>query len=198
MVAADTRARIIETADQLFYEGGFDHTSFADIATEVGISRGNFYYHFRTKDEILDAVIEQRLADRRAMLDQWELAADTPCDCIASFIRILLMNEKKIRAYGCPIGTLTLELSKLGHTGESRARHLFDLFRAWLKRHFKKAGCDDETADRHALHVLGRSQGIATLANTYPDEDYLERETENLLDWLDDTLRNIPHQSIPQ
>ncbi|MDD9913854.1 MAG: helix-turn-helix domain containing protein, partial [Rhodospirillaceae bacterium] len=37
----------------LFYRHGFDHTSFADIAEAVQISRGNFYYHFRTKDDIL-------------------------------------------------------------------------------------------------------------------------------------------------
>ena len=52
MAATDTRAQIVEAADQLFYERGFEHTSFADIAAQVQISRGNFYYHFRTKDEI--------------------------------------------------------------------------------------------------------------------------------------------------
>ena len=52
-----TRDHIVEAADQLFYRQGYEHTSFADIADAVHISRGNFYYHFKTKDEILDAVI---------------------------------------------------------------------------------------------------------------------------------------------
>ena len=66
-----TRDQIVEAADRLFYRQGYEHTSFSDIADVVRISRGNFYYHFKTKDEILDAVIEARLADTRAMLDQW-------------------------------------------------------------------------------------------------------------------------------
>ena len=63
-----TRQRIIDAADDLFYRQGFEHTSFADIAASVGLSRGNFYYHFKTKDDILDAVIVKRLADTRALL----------------------------------------------------------------------------------------------------------------------------------
>ncbi len=58
-----TRDRIVQAADQLFYRQGFEHTSFSDIADDVQISRGNFYYHFKTKDEILDAVINVRLVD---------------------------------------------------------------------------------------------------------------------------------------
>ena len=47
-----TRDQIVEAADRLFYRQGYEHTSFADIADAVQISRGNFYYHFKSKDEI--------------------------------------------------------------------------------------------------------------------------------------------------
>ena len=83
-----TRDHIVKAADQLFYQQGFEHTSFADIAGVVQISRGNFYYHFKSKDEILDAVINVRLADRQVMLKQWETDGETPLDRIYSFINI--------------------------------------------------------------------------------------------------------------
>jgi TetR/AcrR family transcriptional repressor of nem operon len=67
-----TRDQIVEAADQLFYRLGFDHTSFADIAEAMQISRGNFYYRFKTKDEILDAAISLRLVNTQKMLDQSE------------------------------------------------------------------------------------------------------------------------------
>ena len=184
MVENETRLNIIAAADRLFYEQGFDHTSFADVAKDVGISRGNFYHHFKTKDHILDAVIERRINDRQAMLDRWETVGDTPQQRIASFIRILLVNEAKIRAYGCPVGTLFLELSKLNHDGEQGARRIFDLFRNWLKRQFALMGYGGD-ADELAMTILARSQGVATLANTYPDEDFLEREVRQMLAWLD-------------
>lgn len=184
MAATATREKIVTSADQLFYERGFEATSFADVAQVVGISRGNFYYHFKTKDEILDAVIERRIKDRHDMLEGWVYSDQTPKDCVASFIRILLMNNKKIRAFGCPVGTLFTELAKLDHPGGSGARELFDLFRIWLRHRFKEMGRVTD-ADDLAMHILARSQGAATLANAYPDEPFLEAEVAQMLAWLD-------------
>ena len=65
---ASTRERIVEQADVLFYERGYEATSLADIAAPLGLSRGNFYYHFKTKDEILDAVIDLRLSRTACLL----------------------------------------------------------------------------------------------------------------------------------
>lgn len=184
MAASATREKIVTSADRLFYERGFEVTSFADVAKVVGISRGNFYYHFKTKDEILDAVIERRIRDRNGMLDGWLDSAQTPKQCVANFIGILLMNSKKIRSFGCPIGTLFSELAKLDHPGGSGARELFDLFRVWLRRRFEEMG-RTEDADALAMHILARSQGAATLANAYPDEPFLEEEVAQMLVWLD-------------
>jgi AcrR family transcriptional regulator len=78
MDAEGTREHIVRAADELFYKQGFEHTSFADVADAVGISRGNFYYHFKTKDEILAAVIGARTAERQRLLGQWEAEQDTP------------------------------------------------------------------------------------------------------------------------
>jgi len=184
MAASETREKIVTSADRLFYERGFEVTSFADVAEVVGISRGNFYYHFKTKDEILDAVIERRIKDRHDMLEGWVANARTPKQSVASFIGILQMNNKKIRSYGCPVGTLFSELAKLDHPSGSGARELFDLFRIWLRRRFEDMGRADD-ADALAMHILARSQGAATLANAYPDEPFLEREVEQMLAWLD-------------
>lgn len=184
MGASATREKIVTSADRLFYERGFETTSFSDVAEVVGISRGNFYYHFKTKDEILDAVIERRIKDRHDMLSGWIENGQTPKQCIASFIGILLTNNRKIRSFGCPVGTLFSELAKLDHPGGPGARELFDLFRIWLRRRFEDMGCADD-ADALAMHILARSQGAATLANAYPDEDFLETEVKQMLAWLD-------------
>lgn len=184
MAASATREKIVTSADRLFYERGFEATSFADVAEAVGISRGNFYYHFKTKDQILDAVIERRIKDRHDMLDTWVDDGQTPKQCIASFIGILLMNNKKIRSFGCPVGTLFSELAKLDHPAEPGARELFDLFRIWLRRRFEDMGRTHD-ADALAMHILARSQGAATLANAYPDEPFLEDEVNQMIAWLD-------------
>lgn len=178
-----TRESIVEAADRLFYEQGFEHTSFAQIAEIVGISRGNFYYHFKTKDDMLDAVIAHRLARTSSMLDNWELEGDSPSDRIRSFIGILVMNRAKIKRYGCPVGTLCTELAKLNHPAKENANELFTLFRAWLRRHFELLGRADD-ADALAMHLLAFSQGVATLASAFEDEGFIDIEVSRLNAWL--------------
>ncbi|TBB21304.1 TetR/AcrR family transcriptional regulator [Rhizobium ruizarguesonis] len=183
MGAATTRLQIVEAADRLFYERGFEATSFADIAAVVGLSRGNFYYHFKTKDEILDAVIAHRLSKTKAMLDAWEAGAKAPSERIRRFIHMLIMNQTKIMAFGCPVGTLCNELAKLDHTAKDEAIKLFTLFRVWLSRQFRDLGHDTD-ADGLAMHVLMRSQGVAALATAFRDDAFVRREVEDMCQWL--------------
>lgn len=178
-----TREQIVAAADLLFYQQGFETTSFADIAAAVNISRGNFYYHFKTKDDILDAVIELRLANTRAMLEQWEQQGAQPQDRIRCFINILIANQAKILLYGCPVGTLTSELAKLNHQALDRASEVFTLFRTWLRQQFQAMGRRKD-ADDLAMHVLARSQGIATLASAFHDEKFIRQEVKLLCQWL--------------
>lgn len=188
-----TRELIVATADRLFYESGFDHTSFADIAGPVGISRGNFYYHFKTKDEILDAVIERRLANTAAMLAAWAEGDQDPAARIRSFIDMLIANRTKIMAYGCPVGTLCNELAKLQHLALPRAGEIFTLFRDWLRREFARLGHAAEKADTLAMELLARSQGVATLASAFRDEAFIRREVAQMHAWLD--AQRLPRPS---
>jgi TetR/AcrR family transcriptional repressor of nem operon len=196
MIGKITRDHIVEAADDLFYRQGFEHTSFSDIADVVQISRGNFYYYFKTKDEILDAVINERLANTRKMLERWEVEGETPEDRIRSFIHILIANRADIKRYGCPVGTLCSELAKLNHASQGEANKLFTLFRTWLRRQFTLLGREAD-ADELAMHLLARSQGAATLASAFCDEKFIKQEVEKMRNWLrscTDDVRAEAHQ----
>ncbi len=185
MAHSETRDDIVAVADDLFYRQGYEHTSFADIAERLKISRGNFYHHFKTKDDILDAVIEKRLADRREMLGRWEMEGKTPEERIGRFIDMLTVNGEKIRQYGCPIGTLASELAKLNHAARADANRLFTLFRTWLRQQFVALGREAD-ADTLAMQLLSRSQGAATLYNAFRDQDFIQREVDQMKLWLSD------------
>jgi TetR/AcrR family transcriptional repressor of nem operon len=178
-----TRDQIVEAADRLFYERGYEHTSFADIADAVNISRGNFYYHFRSKDEILAAVIDLRLADTGRMIENWEREASDPVGRIRCFMNMMIANRVAIKRHGCPVGTLATEMTKLDHAARDDANRLFTLFRAWLGTQFRKLGCGARS-DSLAMHVLARSQGVATLASAFRDERFIRREVALMEDWL--------------
>lgn len=193
MPALSTRDLIVEKADALFYEGGFEATSFADVAVQLGISRGNFYHHFKTKDDILDAVIARRIARTQAMLDAWQAEGGTPRTRILSFIHMLIANRTKIMAFGCPVGTLCTELAKLDHGARHRAAEILGLFRDWLEEQFRALG-SGERAQAQALHLLSWSQGVAVMATAFRDEAFIRREVAGIEHWLatlnDDTKPN--------
>jgi len=194
-----TRQAIVGAADRLFYQRGFEHTSFADIAAAVEISRGNFYHHFKSKDEILAEVIEHRRGKTRDLLACWESASVSPLERLRSFTDILIANSSKIKMHGCPVGTLCTELAKLRHPARDDANALFVQFRVWLKAQFIALGHGRE-ADALALHLLARSQGIAVLANTFVDDAFLVREVRELHAWLDSCARrgtSVPIKSAP-
>ncbi|WP_048644848.1 TetR/AcrR family transcriptional regulator [Nitratireductor soli] len=183
MPASSTRNLIVETADDLFYEGGFEATSFAHIAAAVGISRGNFYHHFKTKDDMLDAVIARRVKRTHAMLDGWQADGDGPRERILSFVHMLVANRAKIMAFGCPVGTLCCELAKLDHVAQDRAAEIFGLFRDWLTGQFQALGAGDR-AEALALHLLVRSQGVAVMATAFRDDSFIRSEVAGIEHWL--------------
>lgn len=179
-----TRERIIEAADRLIYQKGFEYMSFGDLANAVAISRGNVTFHFKTRDEILTAVIDLRLERTRRMLEQWEAEGAGAGERIRSFIRILITNRTKILLHGCPVGTLCTELAKLEHPALPQAGQVFGLFRDWLGRQFSLLERKDD-ADALAMHLLGWSQGIATLAQAFHDEKFIRAEVRQLEGWLE-------------
>jgi TetR/AcrR family transcriptional regulator, transcriptional repressor for nem operon len=178
-----TREEIVDAADRLFYRQGYENTSFSDIADAVQISRGNFYYHFKSKNEILHAVIEARLTATTQMLEQWESQGKTPADRLRCFVDMLIANRADIKRYGCPVGTLCSEMAKLNHASQAEANKLFTLFRDWLHRQIAALGRKSD-ADTLAMHLLARSQGVATLANAFGDEKFIRQEVAQMHTWL--------------
>ncbi len=57
--AEERKNEILDVAERLFVTKGFDNTSTNDILNEIGIARGTLYYHFKSKTDILDAIIER-------------------------------------------------------------------------------------------------------------------------------------------
>ncbi|NOZ54541.1 MAG: TetR/AcrR family transcriptional regulator [Gammaproteobacteria bacterium] len=183
------RQRIIAAADQLFYEQGYENTSFSDIANAVNISRGNFYFYFKSKNDILSAVLSARLDDVRAMLEEWETLYPAPKLRIIHYIDILTTNQSNVTKHGCPIGSLCTELVKLSHDMQSQATSIFALFCHWLTAQFFQLG-QKRNARRLAMHLLARGQGIASIANAFNDAKFLQREVKSLKIWLDEVTQD--------
>lgn len=64
--ADERKNEILDVAQELFVLNGFDNTSTNDILARVGIARGTLYYHFKSKEEILDSIIERMTSEAMA------------------------------------------------------------------------------------------------------------------------------------
>ncbi|MCI6121005.1 TetR/AcrR family transcriptional regulator [Lachnospiraceae bacterium HCP28S3_F9] len=86
--AEERKEEILDAAEKLFGTKGFDHTSTNDILEAVGIARGTLYYHFKSKEEILDGVIER--ISNRLMLDAGKVIRDTELPVLERLTKAIL------------------------------------------------------------------------------------------------------------
>lgn len=94
--AEERKQEILDAAERLFGTKGFDNTSTGDILDAVGIARGTLYYHFKSKEEILDGVIERMT--NRLMQDAKEIVRNRQMPVLERFTKaIMALNvESKI------------------------------------------------------------------------------------------------------
>jgi len=179
-----TRQRIVESANRLFYHQGYHNTSFTDVVKTAGVPRGNIYYYFKTKEEILHAAIDYRLERISHMLESWNGEYRTPIERLHRFVAILDDSVDSLSRYGCPMGSLNTELGKADPKLQEHAENLFKTFESWLSDQFAELGYAGR-AHELALRVMAIGQGISTLTHIHHDPGLLRRERQRLLDWID-------------
>jgi AcrR family transcriptional regulator len=178
----DKRSRLIQTAVELVYRQGFQKTTLADIAKEADVPLGNVYYYFKTKDAIGEAIVEQRLSQFEAMRDYWDKAA-SPKDCLCRFIQMTFNNRKELARGGCQFGSLCGDLQKAGGPLAKKANRLFAELLKWSEAQFRTLGKGDDSPGM-ALHLLSALQGMALLANSFRNSNYVALETDHLKNWV--------------
>jgi len=176
------RERLVAAAVETIYARGVERTTLADIAAAAGIPLGNVYYYFKTKNDIVRAVVEAHLSDARAMLAAVESAHDDPRERLKSLFASFAGQGEQIARYGCPQGSLCTELDKLPD-GPGPAAELLKVPIDWAERQFSALGRAD--ARDLAIEVIARYQGSALLASTLRDPDLLARESARVAAWLD-------------
>ena len=129
-----TREAVLEAATRLMHVRGYQNTSLDDVLRESGVGKGNFYHHFRSKEDLGYAILDQIVVlflDKT--LEPCFSGVDTPrLTQIRCFLdRVLEAQRQRKCVGGCAMGNLASELSDV-HEG-FRAR-LASVFTAWRER----------------------------------------------------------------
>ena len=156
-----TAERIVFAAMKLFSEKGYGSTSVADILREAGANSGSLYHAFPTKQDVLLAVLGLYRDGIGPMLlaPAWE-GVDDPIERIFALLaRYRGLLEATDCLYGCPIGSLALEL----HEPDPPVRELLSVnFEGWVEA---IQGCLDAEPRRlpRGTDTHGLAQGVLTV-----------------------------------
>jgi TetR/AcrR family transcriptional repressor of nem operon len=179
------RERLVAAARQMVYQQGIEKTTLADIAAAAGVPLGNVYYYFKTKSDLVDAIVESHMAEARALLAAIDAARPAPRDRLKAVFGAFSDQSEMIARYGCPQGSLCVELDKRAE-GAGPAAELMRVSVEWAQRQFEAMGRPD--ADDLAVQMIARYQGTALLTSTFRDPRLMEREAARVAEWIDALL----------
>jgi TetR/AcrR family transcriptional regulator, transcriptional repressor for nem operon len=176
------RERLIESARLVLHQQGVEKTTLADIAQAADVPTGNVYYYFKTKDELIKAVIDAHAEDMRATLDSFARHRSTKAQ-LKAFVRAMTDQRETAARYGCPHGTLCSELDKRDDALGAFADQLIQIPIDWAEQRFLALGRRD--ARDLAVALMAAYQGISLLTNTLRDPELMTREGRRLERWID-------------
>lgn len=177
------RDRLVDAASRLFYEQGVERTTLADIAGAADVSLGNMYYYFKTKDDIVAAVVRGRIQTIEATHAALTERYDAPADRLKALFTLLFDQAEMIAQRGCPNGSLCTELSKRVAGPEPNSAKLMQTMLDWAEGQFHEMGRDD--AHELAIEMITSYQGTAVLSQALGAADLMRHEAERIDRWID-------------
>lgn len=130
--AAATRLTILQKAFELIYSKGYQAASIDDILATTQVTKGAFYYHFKSKDEMGLAIIHDLLKPTlTSSFNEFLKNNDHPLDAIYALMHHLLLENDFLKVeYGCPAANFTQEMTPWNADFSAM---LNELIQEWMK-----------------------------------------------------------------
>jgi AcrR family transcriptional regulator len=143
---ASARERLLDAADELFYEHGVHTIGIDRIIERAGVAKASLYSTFGSKDELIRAYLQERHAERTERYDRELARFSSPRAKLLGVFDVLGETFKRPTFRGCAFINASAESSPGGVVEE-----VSDASRAWLKAMFVRLATDAGAADPDAL-----------------------------------------------
>jgi TetR/AcrR family transcriptional repressor of nem operon len=184
---SEPAGRILDSAERLVQQRGFNGFSYADIATELGVTKPSLHYHFASKAELGAALIERysnRFGGALEALDSQEGGAPEKLTGYTDLYLDVVRNDRM-----CLCGMLAAEYQTLPQPMRDAVRAFFELNETWLESVLDQGRSDE------SLRFAGRSrdtarmiisclEGAMLVDRPYADPDRFQATAANLLSGL--------------
>lgn len=187
-----TRIDILNKAFQLIYAKGYQATSIDDILATTNVTKGAFYYHFKNKEEMIVAIIEEILKTSMSNSIINPLKNDNnPLDNIYNLINDLLFNNATMSVqYGCPASNLVQEISPWN---DRLSKVLESLIESWQKELIKAIQLGIERGQIKSnvepkdvvVFILSGYWGVRNFGKAYNSENSYHSYLKELKNYLD-------------
>jgi TetR/AcrR family transcriptional repressor of nem operon len=181
---ADTSARILDIAERLVQIRGFNGFSYADVASELEISKASLHYHFPSKAELGEALIRRyaaRFGEALEAIDQRGGDAGDKLEAYANIYTQVLRDRRM-----CLCGMLAAEYETLPEPMREAIIGFFDASEAWLTRVLQRGQEEGSlqlsgSAPEAAQTIVSSLEGALLIARPYGDVARFQAAVTRLL-----------------
>jgi AcrR family transcriptional regulator len=193
-VPAGKRERLVAGARKLVHHNGVAATTLADIAQAADVPLGNVYYYFKSKDDLIRAVVAEHSEEVDTMLNTLD-AIPAPADRLKALVRRWDHMREVVARYGCPFGTLASELDRRSDGLDVEAAGPMRRILDWSAAQIRYLCSADP--DELAIALFAGVQGGALLANALRDPDIMSGQVQRLECWIDTLAAQDPPATAP-
>jgi len=188
----NNKEKILRVAYKLIYEKGYEDTSVDEIITKAGVSKSNFYYHFKTKQDLGLSVLELRIDTYvKEILGNTLLNSQlNPLERLDSFYtKVIAVHQDNKCRFGCPFGNLAAELSAKNSIFRKRLEDFFIYWQGQIEDCLREGISLGQFSDRFSPEIfseiiLSHLQGAVLMSKTFMNINPLRKGSKEIINLL--------------
>ena len=190
-----TKERILAAAEELVFERGYAGTSLDEIIEKVGLTKGAFFYHFKSKADLAQGIIERFSRREQMLFEQWaeraSALADDPLQDILLFFKLFeeFVEGVKDPLPGCLFASYAYQSAELSDTINTQVQRELTDWGALFERKFENLIAWREprmpaTASELTEAAMCVIEGALLLGRVYQDSKLLVRQSGQFRNYL--------------
>jgi len=182
MIMPNTKDKILDVTFMLVYKYGYTGTSISMILKECDIPKGSLYHHFNSKKDLVLSVLKERIAQKMHHFFKFKKNSNqNPIDTIIKSIR-LIVNNKYLISYGCPLNRLNQEMANLDEDFEKEINIIYENLKMRIIKILINTNIDDK--DTLAEYIINTTWGALSLSSKQASKKRFLKNISHLTTYL--------------
>lgn len=175
---SDRKEKILDVAERLVQERGFNGFSYVDLSEEIGIKTSSIHYYFKTKDALGVFLIRRYATNLKTQLDTIDSDTSDPKEKLIKYSEIF-QGLARTNTKFCLCGMMAAELSALSKNARKELSQYFEMNKKWLSAVFTNLGSPMPDIDSESY--LSLLEGTLLIARVNQEPAMVTRVAESFL-----------------